>query len=166
MVIPNAFPGKEELLNEMYMQEQIEREEKKKAIADLKEADKIMKDEQNYQFEQSLSAKVLHNEEDEADKYGGLTQEELKEAEKLIDPESELRQANINKKSHWRDVKKVIEKSEVIIYVLDARDPEGTRCEEAESIIKEQGKKIVFVINKKDLVPEDNIKAWQQKFKA
>ena len=113
-----------------------------------------------------MSAKVVRNEEDEAEKYGGLTNEELKEAENLIDPESELRQANINKKSHWRDVKKVIEKSEVVIYVLDARDPEGTRCEEAELMIKEQGKKIVFVINKKDLVPEENVKAWQQKLKA
>jgi ribosome biogenesis GTPase A len=28
------------------------------------------------------------------------------------------------------------------------------------------GKKIVFVINKSDLVPEDNIKAWAAKFKA
>jgi ribosome biogenesis GTPase A len=45
----------------------------------------------------------------------------------LIDPESELRQANINKKSHWRDVRKVIANSEVVLYVLDARDPEGSR---------------------------------------
>ena len=51
MVIPNAFPGKEEMLNEMYMQEQIEREEKKKAIADLKAADAIMKDENNFEME-------------------------------------------------------------------------------------------------------------------
>ena len=109
MVIPNIFPGKEEMLNEMYMQEKLEREEKKKAIIDMKEANKIMKDEQNYEFEQSLIAKVVHNEEDEAEKFGGLSQKELKEAEKLIDPNSELRQANINKKSHWRDVKKVIE---------------------------------------------------------
>jgi hypothetical protein len=91
MLIPNSFPGKEELLNEMYMQEQTERDEKKKAIIDLKEANKIMKDEQNYEFEQSLIAKVVHNEEDEAEKFGGLSQKELKEAEKLIDPESELR---------------------------------------------------------------------------
>jgi nuclear GTP-binding protein len=157
--IPNCFPGKEELLNEMYMEEQIEREEKKKAL-DLKKANAIMRDEENIMTEQSLAAKVVRVEEDEKEKYGGLTEKELKEAEKLIDPESDLRQANINKKSHWRDVKKVIDSSEVIVYVLDARDPEGTRCTEAERIIKEASKKIVFVINRTDLVPADNVKAW------
>ena len=40
--------------------------------------------------------------------------------------------------------------------VLDARDPDGTRCDEIEKYITENGKKIIYVINKIDLVPEDN----------
>jgi len=71
------------------------------------------------------------------DRYGGLTEAELKEAEALIDPESTLRQANINKKSHWRDIKKVIENADVILYMLDARDPQGTLNTEVDGIIHE-----------------------------
>ena len=39
----------------------------------------------------------------------------MKEAELLMDPESGLRQANINKKTHWREVKKAVEKSDVVV---------------------------------------------------
>lgn len=90
-VVPNAFPGKEDLLNEMYMAEQIERDQKKKSKSDMEEANKKMKDEQEYVHEQSITSKIVTAEEDENEKYGGLTAEELKEAENLIDPESELR---------------------------------------------------------------------------
>ena len=50
--------------------------------------------------------------------------------------------------------------------MLDARDPEGTRCTEIETYIEENGKKIIFAINKLDLVPEDNLNAWLQHFKS
>lgn len=50
---------------------------------------------------------------------------------------------------------KVIDSSDVIIHVLDARDPLGTMCESIlESIKKERShKQVVLVINKCDLVP-------------
>jgi len=47
-------------------------------------------------------------EEAEEDKYGGLTKEELVEAERLIDPESAIQAANISKKSYWNTVKKAV----------------------------------------------------------
>ena len=84
----------------------------------------------------------------------------MEDAEMLIDPESAVKALNINKKIHWRDVRKTIDKSDVIVYVLDARDPDGTRTDEIEEIIKETGKKVVYVLNKVDLVPEDNANAW------
>ncbi|KAH9486455.1 Nucleolar GTP-binding protein 2 [Psilocybe cubensis] len=50
---------------------------------------------------------------------------------------------------------KVIDSSDVILHVLDARDPLGTMCESVlESIKKEKShKQVVLVINKCDLVP-------------
>lgn len=50
---------------------------------------------------------------------------------------------------------KVIDSSDVIIHVLDARDPLGTMCESVlETIKKEKShKQVVLVINKCDLVP-------------
>lgn len=50
---------------------------------------------------------------------------------------------------------KVIDSSDVVIHVLDARDPLGTRCRSVEKYIREEAphKHLIFVLNKCDLVP-------------
>jgi len=55
----------------------------------------------------------------------------------------------------WNELYKVIDSSDVIIHVLDARDPLGTRCRAVEKYLKEEAphKHLVFVLNKCDLVP-------------
>lgn len=55
----------------------------------------------------------------------------------------------------WNELYKVIDSSDVIIHVLDARDPEGTRCRSVEKYIREEAphKHLLFVLNKCDLVP-------------
>ena len=55
----------------------------------------------------------------------------------------------------WNELYKVIDSSDVVIHVLDARDPEGTRCRSIEKYIREEAphKHLVFVLNKTDLVP-------------
>lgn len=71
----------------------------------------------------------------------------------------------LSKKGNWREVRKAIEASDVVVQVLDARDPEGTRCQQIEDLIAEEGKKLIFVINKVDMVPEENLKAWKKYYK-
>ena len=55
----------------------------------------------------------------------------------------------------WNELYKVIDSSDVVIHVLDARDPLGTRCRSVEKYIKEEAphKHLIFVLNKTDLVP-------------
>lgn len=55
----------------------------------------------------------------------------------------------------WNELYKVIDSSDVILHVLDARDPIGTRCRSVEKYLKEEAphKHLVFVLNKCDLVP-------------
>lgn len=55
----------------------------------------------------------------------------------------------------WNELYKVIDSSDVVIHVLDARDPEGTRCRSVEKYIRTEAphKHLVFVLNKCDLVP-------------
>lgn len=55
----------------------------------------------------------------------------------------------------WNELYKVIDSSDVVIHVLDARDPNGTRCRSIEKYIREeaQHKHLIFVLNKCDLVP-------------
>lgn len=55
----------------------------------------------------------------------------------------------------WNELYKVIDSSDVVIHVLDARDPLGTRCRSIEKYIREEAphKHLIFVLNKCDLVP-------------
>lgn len=55
----------------------------------------------------------------------------------------------------WNELYKVIDSSDVVIHVLDARDPWGTRCRSVEKYIREEAphKHLIFVLNKCDLVP-------------
>eukprot|EP00911_Craspedida_sp_UC1_P001932 UC1_evm2s1486 len=55
----------------------------------------------------------------------------------------------------WAELYKVVDSSDVLIQVLDARDPLGTRSPHIEKYLKEEKphKHLVFVLNKCDLVP-------------
>lgn len=55
----------------------------------------------------------------------------------------------------WNELYKVIDSSDVVIHVLDARDPLGTRCRSIEKYLREEAphKHLIFVLNKCDLVP-------------
>lgn len=49
-------------------------------------------------------------------------------------------------------IKKVIEDSDIILEILDARFPEETRNKEIEEMIKAKNKRIIYILNKSDLI--------------
>lgn len=55
----------------------------------------------------------------------------------------------------YGELYKVIDSSDVIIHVLDARDPLGTLCQSVIDFVKKEKshKQVVYLINKVDLVP-------------
>jgi nuclear GTP-binding protein len=55
----------------------------------------------------------------------------------------------------YGELYKVIDSSDVILHILDARDPLGTMCDSVLEYIKKEKshKQVVLVINKCDLVP-------------
>jgi len=59
--------------------------------------------------------------------------------------------------SFWKHVKDVLEKSDIILEILDARMIEQSRNREIEDKVKKLGKKLLFVINKSDLVDPNSL---------
>lgn len=53
---------------------------------------------------------------------------------------------------YWKIVERVIKESDILIVVLDARNIDYSRNKEIEKKIRQVGKKIIYVINKMDLV--------------
>lgn len=76
----------------------------------------------------------------------------------MVDAKDEARHSIFDKglsRRIWEELYKVIDSSDVIINVLDARNPLGTRTHTLEEHIKKNcsSKHFVFVLNKCDLVP-------------
>ncbi|XP_075855503.1 guanine nucleotide-binding protein-like 3-like protein isoform X2 [Microcebus murinus] len=66
------------------------------------------------------------------------------------------------RKAYYKEFRKVVEYSDVILEVLDARDPLGCRCfQMEETVLRAEGnKKLVLVLNKIDLVPKEVVEKW------
>lgn len=103
------------------------------------------------------------------DRMRGLIEETINGGEANDSPDVQHEQAdklNIqdlsNLSSFYKEFNKVLESADVLIQVLDARDPLGTRCEEIERAVIAAGpkKRLILLLNKVDLIPTDNLKAW------
>ncbi|ERM98668.1 guanine nucleotide-binding protein-like NSN1 [Amborella trichopoda] len=67
-----------------------------------------------------------------------------------------------SERAFYKEFVKVIEASDVILEVLDARDPLGTRCIDMEKMVTKYGpeKRLVLLLNKIDLVPREAVEKW------
>lgn len=66
-----------------------------------------------------------------------------------------------SRKAYDKIFKTVVDASDVILYVLDARDPEGTRSRKVEqAVLQAQGKRLILILNKIDLVPTYVLQQW------
>lgn len=68
-----------------------------------------------------------------------------------------------SRKAFDKIFQQVVEQADVVLYVLDARDPEGTRSKEVErQIMSAAGgsKRLILILNKIDLIPPPTLKAW------
>ena len=72
------------------------------------------------------------------------------------------RAGNTNRRAFYRQLKQLLDKADVLVEVLDARDPLGSRSPalEALALSMEPPKRIVLVLNKVDLVPPAVTRAW------
>ncbi|XP_055342918.1 guanine nucleotide-binding protein-like 3 homolog [Paramacrobiotus metropolitanus] len=145
--VPNTYPFKEQLLSELAEKKRKDFEKKKQRKLD-KKADTKKK--------RTLDSVVA-----DAQKRGAAFQQ--RKSPDTVVNSKELDQLYDNSlKTYYKEVKKVIEAADVILEVLDARDPLGTRCQQLENTILQSGqnKRLVLVLNKCDLIPKANLLAW------
>ncbi|KAJ4295867.1 nuclear GTP-binding protein nug1 [Collariella sp. IMI 366227] len=61
-----------------------------------------------------------------------------------------------SRKAYDKVFKQVVDQADVVLYVLDARDPEGTRSRDVEKAVMGaagSGKRLILILNKVDLIP-------------
>ncbi|KZC08771.1 PREDICTED: guanine nucleotide-binding protein-like 3 homolog [Dufourea novaeangliae] len=147
--VPNQCPFKEDILKEVEaMKKQHEEEKQKQREAAREKKQKFVKG----GLQGLVSAaeqKQAEHKEMEVDN----VHEKIKGA--LAKEENSL-------KAYYKEFKKVLDAADVILEVVDARDPLGTRCKQVEEAVQSaQGnKRLVIVLNKADLVPRENLDQW------
>ncbi|MEM0295176.1 MAG: GTPase RsgA [Candidatus Korarchaeum sp.] len=65
----------------------------------------------------------------------------------------------------WSEIRKFIGRSNLVLEVLDSRDPWTTRSRKLEEIASSMGRKVLVVINKSDLVPKQVLDDWVKVFR-
>ena len=132
--IPNAWPFKEELLQQMHAQK--ERAKMRQRYINQKQREDLemggedeMNELQNEAVRQGAEYQRQRGE-DGTSGGGGYV--------------------DYSMRAFFKDFSKVVEASDVIIEVLDARDPIGTRCMDVEKFIRRMGpnKKTILLLNK------------------
>jgi nuclear GTP-binding protein len=102
---------------------------------------------------QSMAAVAAMQQEPEAGPSNGLT----------FAPIDSSLTRDSSSKAFMRELRKVIERSDVIIQVLDSRDPEGTRSRWVEEEVRKRdldGKKLLAVMNKIGKCASKYTKQW------
>ncbi|SCU89049.1 LADA_0E13410g1_1 [Lachancea dasiensis] len=85
------------------------------------------------------------------------------------DEDAEVSSSELDKsrKAYDKIFKTVVDASDVVLYVLDARDPEGTRSRKVEeAVLQSQGKRLILILNKIDLVPPFVLEQWMAFLKS
>jgi nuclear GTP-binding protein len=146
--IPSAWPYKAELLGEI--QRAKDKLEQTKADAKEKRADLIR------QKRLDMASSLLKTAEENNMDY---EEEESEEEEEDVPASASLGQNS--RRSFLGELRKIVENADVLLHVLDARDPIGTKSTAIEEmILSHHGKKLVFVLNKADLVPRNILMGW------
>ncbi|VDK72612.1 unnamed protein product, partial [Onchocerca ochengi] len=150
--VPNKCPFKEEILLQAEKErERIEDEKCKKKTMKQKCPDVIkVGTKRKYISDdlQTLALKASEQVKEISDRFENQTLENLEEVQEK------------KQKQYANEVRKTVESADIIIEVLDARDPLGSRNRNVEESVLNAGKRLVLLLNKIDLVPKENVKKW------
>ncbi|EOB14993.1 Guanine nucleotide-binding protein-like 3 [Nosema bombycis CQ1] len=93
-----------------------------------------------------------------------LTDEDLENLKRIKEEENQRREENTN--FDFDSFKFFVDNSDLLIEVLDARDPLGSLNPFYENCIKEKSKKLIICINNKDGVPVEVVEYWESYLKS
>lgn len=148
--IPNMYPFKEQLMAKMIRQEERLKEESRKRGREIAKRRGLLEEDPDPPMSiEELVARAGR----EQEQWGERQLAKRVEFGSLTDT---------SKKAYFKEFRKVVESADVILEVLDARDPLGCRCKAIERMILSRypNKRIVMILNKIDLVPKENAAAW------
>lgn len=156
--IPNICPFKEDILKEVAEHKQRQEEEKQQR-RDQWKLERIQEKQKTKEQKKSLDEMVEDATMRDAIHDALYDPTEKNDTGKVYKGE---KNTECSLRAYFKEFRKVIENADVVLEVVDARDPLGTRCIEVEKAVKSApgNKRLVLVLNKCDLVPRENLDKW------
>lgn len=157
--IPSQYPYKHQIMKDAKKEKKI-MEEEKENLRKRKEEARAMKKAMSQQVEDM-------EESSEEEEENNVEKDDVEEDEDYPIDNVLVNCTPIDKKLHYIKMKRVFKYSDIILQVLDARDPISCRSPMLEKkIFSERDKngnpkkKLVLVLNKIDLIPASIVKKW------
>jgi nuclear GTP-binding protein len=160
--IPNSWPFKQELLNEIKQardkQQQVQTETREKRKGDLRALREHQETGGTARTIEELMQKATQDRQVFQVKQG----DGVVEKEERVMTDNSVAAGQQSRRAYLRELKKVVDGSDVLLQVLDARDPIGSRIHPTmeEVILSKADKRMVLVLNKIDLVPKEVVGKW------
>ncbi|EER18581.1 Nuclear GTP-binding protein NUG1, putative [Perkinsus marinus ATCC 50983] len=166
--IPNSWPFKQEVLNDMEKRKKEveanrkrERELRKKGlpvqpVVSKKNQDKVVKSLAELKSEAERCTRLYDR---SADALIGSSSS-VRDMHSVSHLGTNSREAQNTRRAYYRELRKVMGMADVVVEVLDARDPMSCRCKSLEEEVLTNGKKVILLLNKIDLVPKEAVQAW------
>jgi nuclear GTP-binding protein len=161
--IPNAWPFKQDLLKDIARtrerQQTNEHETKEKRKLELKALRDHQKSGGTARTVAELMARAQEDNQAFAAKSGLVSQSVSDDKEKS---DGTVAAGQQSRRAYLRELKKVVDSADVLLQVLDSRDPIGSRMHPAmeNAILSKADKRMVLVLNKIDLVPKTVVSDW------
>eukprot|EP00941_MAST-03F_sp_MAST-3F-sp1_P003271 g3271.t1 len=154
--IPNLFPFKAKLLAKIERQ----RERQERHAIGLKERRAAERQKSRAALAKKNQASMVAEAAARAATFQMEQKRRAAYAKELAEGVKDGEAAQQTRRAFYAQLKRVIDSSDVIIEVLDARDPEGCRSSQVEQMVLPKGKKLILLVNKIDLVPRHVTEAW------
>lgn len=148
--IPNQCPFKEDILKKVEEMRKQQQEEKQKQR-------ELAREEKRAKLAKGGLEGLVNKAEGKQANYEDMDIDPIREQIRVAVEKEEN-----SLKAYYKEFKKVLDEADVVLEVVDARDPLGTRCKQVEEAVKaaKGNKKLVIVLNKADLVPRENLDQW------
>eukprot|EP00002_Diphylleia_rotans_P023303 TRINITY_DN457_c0_g3_i1.p1 TRINITY_DN457_c0_g3~~TRINITY_DN457_c0_g3_i1.p1 ORF type:complete len:590 (-),score=173.27 TRINITY_DN457_c0_g3_i1:73-1842(-) len=142
--VPNSHPMKAQIIRE---------------AEEMKAKQKAMREEMRHKRHEELAKRRGFG---DMEKDASKRAREFEKRSAGDDDECPTLVADNSKRAYFKEFRKVVEVADVILEVLDARDPLGCRSKDIEQYIlqRDPNKRIILVLNKIDLVPKDVVEKW------
>jgi nuclear GTP-binding protein len=189
--IPANFPYKDKIVSELEESRRVEKEkkeqaklqrqqEREEALARGDMVDDLMDEDEENDNHGGLAA-LLESAEQAAKAYNGENGQDDDDMDDNMDDSdedvefelSDVDEADLHKdidtsrRAYDKIFKAVVEASDVVLYVLDARDPQSTRSKKVEqAVLQNPGKRLILLLNKVDLIPTDVLTQWLNVLKS